>query len=178
MADIRGLIEGDRGIWKRIQAFLPGYKIYRTCEDLRAADNILRQEMARHLEEVEVNIGNSREEIARGMDFDLLNRIGELVNISHTLTEKVRHAEQGYAPWISGDVRIQEDELEALYDYDLKMLDELEKLKLKSDELKKAPTGGGNTAELINENRDAIRNFGNLFDQRIRKVTSVAQKPL
>lgn len=179
MADIRGLIEGDRGVWKRIQAFLPGYKIYRNCEDLRAADNILRKEMARHLEEVERNIQDLREEYARKMDFKSLNLVGEVVNTSHKITEKVRHAEQGYAPWISGDVRIQEDELKDLYKYDLDMLDEIEKLKETSGKLTTIVRGNsGDSEALLRQMKDHLRSFENTFDQRIMKVSKVAQKPL
>lgn len=172
MADVRQLIQGDRGLWKRIQATIPGYKIYRNCEDLRAADNIIRKELATHLEEVEENAREARQEIARGMNFDALNLIGEVVNISHKITEKVRHAEQGYTPWVSGDVRIQEEELKALYDYDLSMLDEIEKLKEFASDLR----SNAENPEKIRDLKSSLRNFEKVFDQRIAKVTKVAQK--
>ena len=172
MADVRSLIQGDRGLLKRIQATLPGYKIYRNCEDLRAADNILRKELAAHLEQVEENAREAREDLARGMDFDSLNLIGEVVNLSHKITEKVRHAEQGYAPWISGDVRIQEEELKALYNYDLSMLDEIEKMKRVSESLKTNSTD----SQKINDMKSSLKTFEKIFDQRIAKVTKVAQK--
>lgn len=172
MADVRSLIQGDRGLLKRIQATLPGYKIYRNCEDLRAADNILRKELAAHLEQVEENAREAREDLAREMDFDSLNLIGEVVNLSHKITEKVRHAEQGYAPWISGDVRIQEEELKALYNYDLSMLDEIEKMKRVSESLKTNSTD----SQKINDMKSSLKTFEKIFDQRIAKVTKVAQK--
>ena len=71
MADVRELVVTDRGWIKKIQAFLPGYQKYRNCEDLRSADNLLRQELAVRLEIVEKHVKRAREEITRSMDFDL-----------------------------------------------------------------------------------------------------------
>ena len=177
VADIRQLVVEDRGWIKKLQNFLPGYKKYRTCEDLRAADSMLRKELAVKLTEVEERIKRSREEISKDMDFELINRIGELVNISHRLTEKVRHAEQGYAPWISGDVRIEEDELNRLYEYDLSLVDSIEKLieeakVLEDAAIYKAPDRSDRLMSL----RNSIEMFENVFSKRIAKVTNVAQK--
>lgn len=178
MADIRKLVVTDRGWIKKIQAFLPGYKKYRTCEDLRAADSMLRKELAAKLEIVEKHIKRSREEITKNMDFDLINRIGELVNIAHRVTEKVRHAEQGYAPWISGDVRIEEDELSLLYEYDLSMIDNIERLMEEADHLKEASVSGTpDRSDKIRALRSSMEEFEGTFSQRIAKVTNVAQRP-
>ncbi len=176
MADIRKLVVTDRGWIKKIQAFLPGYKKYRTCEDLRAADSMLRKELASKLQIIESHIKRSREEISKNMDFDLINRIGELVNISHRITEKVRHAEQGYAPWISGDVRIEEDELNLLYEYDLSMIDLIERLMEEADLLVEASISGGpDRSDRIRALRLSMEDFEGTFSQRIAKVTRSAQ---
>ncbi|MGA1792610.1 MAG: hypothetical protein ACMUHM_01530 [Thermoplasmatota archaeon] len=176
MADIRKLVVEDRGWIKKFQNFLPGYKKYRTCEDLRAADSMLRKELAVKLSDVENRVKRSREEIAKDMDFDLINRIGELVNISHRITEKVRHAEQGYAPWISGDVRIEEDELNKLYEYDLSLVDHITMLLdeariLEEASIYKAP----DRMQRLVSMRNSLENFEDVFSQRIAKVTNVAQ---
>lgn len=177
MADIRKLVVSDRGWIKKVQAFLPGYKKYRNCEDLRIADSLLRKELAARLEKVENHVKRSREEIANDMDFDLINRIGELVNLSHKITEKVRHAEQGYAPWISGDVRIEEDELNALYNYDLSLIDNIEKLIVEAQGLEESSIQGGpDRSQRISSLRSSIEDFEGVFIQRIAKVTMVAQK--
>ncbi|MGA1820323.1 MAG: hypothetical protein ACMUHU_04860 [Thermoplasmatota archaeon] len=178
MADIRKLVVEDRGWLKKFQNFLPGYKKYRTCEDLRAADSMLRKELAVKLTDVENRVKRSREEISRDMDFDLINRIGELVNISHRITEKVRHAEQGYAPWISGDVRIEEDELNKLYEYDLSLVDQImllieEARSLEEASVRRSPDRMNRLVSL----RSSIEDFEDVFGQRIAKVTNVAQKP-
>lgn len=177
MSDIRREVVQDRGIIKKVQAWLPGYKIYRTCEDLRIADSLLRKELTRKLEAVESDVNKARKEIAVSMEFDLINRIGELVNISHKVTEKVRHAEQGYAPWISADVRIQEDELNALYEYDLSMFEHVKALQERSNSLKGAAESKSvDRMDKIRQLRAELESFERDFDHRISAITRVAQK--
>jgi hypothetical protein len=177
MSDIRNIIKEDRGLIKKFQAFLPGYKKYRNCEDLRTADNILRLELAKELGKVEGRIQDARDEASRNMDLSIINQLGELVNYSHTITEKVKHAEQGYAPWISGDVRIEENELQALYDYDLGLFHWMERLKdLSGDLLKNIQIGNPEKVALLRETKNVLQDFEETFDMRISKVSSVAQE--
>ncbi len=177
MSDIREIITQDQGWIKRIQASLPGYKKYRNCEDLRAADSLLRQDLSTRLEGVEEQVKASRNELSRSMEMDLLNIIGELVNLSHRITEKVRHAQQGYSPWISGDVRIEEAELNRLYEFDLSLFEEIKKLKEEADGLRgSCQTGSSDRRDKIGSLKDSIMAFENIFNGRIRKITEVAQK--
>lgn len=177
MTDIRDLVTEDRGIIKKIQAFLPGYKKYRNCEDLRSADNLLRLELAKRLRMAESNISEARNDMARKMEMDGITLMGELLNRSHTLTEKVKHAEQGYSPWISGDIRIEEDELRRLYDYDLAMFERAEKLIAATRSLKDTTGGnGGNVGEMIRTVKNEVAEFDSAFSERIATVMKVAQE--
>jgi hypothetical protein len=176
LADVREIVKEDRGLLKRFQAFLPGYKKYRNCEDLRVADDLLRRELANELSNVEEMVKSGREEASRNMDLDQIDIIGELVNYSHKITEKVRHAEQGYAPWISGDVRFEEDELYDLYDYDLAMFHYIEKLKAMASSLKdqfqqQDPRRSMTTRDL----KAMYSQFESDFDMRISRVSKIAQ---
>lgn len=177
MADIRDLVKEDRGVIKKIQAFLPGYKKYRNCEDLRSADNMLRLELSKRLRTAEANISDARNDLARKMEMDSITSIGELLNRSHTLTEKVKHAEQGYSPWISGDVRIEEDELNRLYDYDLSMFERAAKLVITTRSLKDLTAGnGGNVSDMIRTVKNEVAEFDRAFSERIATVMRVAQE--
>jgi hypothetical protein len=177
MADIRDMVKEDRGIIKKIQAFLPGYKKYRNCEDLRSADNFLRIELAKKLHVVEANLTTAREDLARKMDLDNITLLGEVANRAHALTEKVKHAEQGYSPWISGDIRIEEEEIKALYDFDLAMFTGAEALISKSRALTDMTAGsGGNVREMVKSLQNQIVDYDRSFSDRIAKVTKVAQE--
>jgi len=47
MADIRQRVKEDQGILKKIQMFVPGFRGYRQREDLRDADRMLRDQLAK-----------------------------------------------------------------------------------------------------------------------------------
>src|SRR2546428_367087 len=49
MPDIRDRVEQDRGLLKKIQLVIPGYAGYRRREDIRAAGNLLRIQLANQL---------------------------------------------------------------------------------------------------------------------------------
>ncbi|HHD15338.1 MAG TPA: hypothetical protein ENK47_01360 [Euryarchaeota archaeon] len=175
MEDIREIIKRDRGLIKRFQAFLPGYKKYRNTEDLRTADAILRKELAAQLEKIERDIQDGRKHSASRMDMELLEPWGELLNLSHTVTEKVRHAEHGYAPWISGDVRVEEEELSELYDYDMALFHYLERLQGMSKQISEPVDGTGETQRMIKDLSDALREFEEVFDSRLSRVKKTAR---
>ncbi|MDG6224436.1 MAG: hypothetical protein QCI82_02875 [Candidatus Thermoplasmatota archaeon] len=177
MADIREIVTQDRGWLKKIQAFLPGYKKYRKCEDLRAADNLIRLQIGQRLRAAEQHLFEVREDLARKMDMENLNVIGELINKEHSLTEKIIHAEQGYSPWISGDVRIEEEELNKLYDFDLSLMENAQLIADLSKKMSDDIVGDGmDIRSAIRKLSEHINSLDRTFSSRIEVVTRIAQK--
>ena len=177
MADIREIVTGDRGWLKKIQAFLPGYKKYRNCEDLRSADNLVRIQIGNRLRTAEKHLFEVREVLARKMDMENLNIIGELINREHALTEKIIHAEQGYSPWISGDVRIEEDELNRLYEFDLSLMENAQFISDLSKKMSDDIIGDGmDIRAAMRKVSEHVNDLNRTFSSRIEVVTRVAQK--
>lgn len=175
MADIRKIVTEDRGLIKKFQAFIPGYKKYRNTEDLRTADSLLRKELAAELEKIEGIISEARDEATRNMDLDEVKTIGDLVSYSHKITEKVRHAEQGYSG-ISTYLKIQETELHALYDYDLGLFHWMDKMREKATMVKELFRSNHPQRSLgVRDMKDLYSEFENTFDIRLSKITNVTQ---
>ena len=109
------------------------------------------------------------------MDLDEVKHLGDLVNLSHKITEKVRHAEQGYSG-ISTDVRIQENELNALYDYDLGLFHWLDRLTDKSKMVRDLFRADHPQRSLgVRDMQDLYREFEGTFDMRMSKISNVSQ---
>ncbi|MDD4127346.1 MAG: hypothetical protein PHV39_06630, partial [Methanomicrobium sp.] len=105
-----------------IQLAIPGFRGYRKREDLRIADSLLRVQLAEKIKtDVSAPLENAREAAAKALNLDVMNDIGDLISKVNLAEAKVRHAEQGYSG-ISPNYRIDEDQLEILYDYDLSMI--------------------------------------------------------
>jgi hypothetical protein len=115
--DIRQQVDDNRGLVKKLQLLIPGLRGYRSKEDLRVSDELLRNEVADRLDKVKENLEKLRKQVASSNDFTNLTVVGSLISQVQTLSGEVRHAAQGYAGWVA-PITIDEDKLNKLYDYD------------------------------------------------------------
>ena len=122
MKDLRKKVEQERTFLKKIELAIPGFRGYRKREDLRIADSLLRNYIARRLEDVEEYAKETREKLAREMLLDEMEEIGKIVNFISKIITEVRHAEQGYMGLV-GDYIVREEQLNRLYEFDLKLID-------------------------------------------------------
>lgn len=122
MADLRDRMTEDKGLLKKIQLAVPGYRGYRQREDLRDSDAMLRIQMADALVKVKGHVELAREMAAENYMLGSIDKIGKLINQLTALEGKVRHAEHGYSGF-AADIEIGTVELNHLYEYDHKMLE-------------------------------------------------------
>ena len=115
--DIRQQVDDNRGIAKKLELLIPGLRGYRSKEDIRVSDELLRNQVADRLDHVKDNLQQLRKQMAASNDFTNLTSVGSLVAQVQTLSGEVRHAAQGYAGWVA-PIRIDEDKLNKLYNYD------------------------------------------------------------
>ena len=167
MPDIRQQVEEDRGLLKKIQLVIPGLRGYRKREDIRAADSILRLQMADGLVKVREGLEESRRVMTD--DYQTKN-----INKSRTLEGKVRHAEQGYSGF-SATVRIEEEELNRLYEYDASMIDSIMRLdSAQANLLSTVQAGDENEARrLLDEISNELVAFERTFEDRIPRVAGI-----
>lgn len=115
--DIRQQVDANRGAVKKLQLLIPGLRGYRNKEDLRVSDELLRNQVADKLDRAKANMQLLRSRMAMNNDLTNITTVGSLMAQLQTLSGQVRHAEQGYAGWVA-PIRIDENKLNALYDYD------------------------------------------------------------
>jgi hypothetical protein len=115
--DIRQQVEANRGIAKKLELLIPGLRGYRSKEDIRVSDELLRNQVADKLDHVKENLQQIRKQVAANNDFTNLTGVGSLISQVQALSGEVRHAGQGYAGWVA-PIQINEDKLNKLYNYD------------------------------------------------------------
>ncbi|MDG6910416.1 MAG: hypothetical protein JRN08_08615 [Nitrososphaerota archaeon] len=115
--DIRQQVEANRGIAKKLELLIPGLRGYRTKEDLRASDSLLRNQVADRLDHAKDNLQQLRKQVAASNDLTNLTVVGSLISQVQALSGEVRHAGQGYAGWVA-PIQINEAKLNRLYEYD------------------------------------------------------------
>jgi hypothetical protein len=174
MVDLRDRVKEDRGLLKKLELAIPGFRGYRKREDLRIADSLLRNQLANNLGKIREKIELARQDLAEKMEMDLIDNMAQLMNNITSMENRVRHAEQGYSG-ISADFNVREDELNKLYEWDLNLLSDIESLSNSASTLQ-STVGTGNTSEIdqkINEVKNEIREFDSLFEKRIQTIANL-----
>jgi hypothetical protein len=174
MADIRSKVEEDRGLLKKIQLVVPGFAGYRRREDIRAADSILRLQMADGLVRVRDGLDDIRTLMTESYQMRNIEKVGSLISRTRALEGKVRHAEQGYTGF-SPAVRIEESELNRLYEYDSKMIGAIQQLEEASKLLLDATRVGDHDTmdEHMGSIRDALVDFERTFEERVPRIAGI-----
>ncbi len=170
MPDLRERVEEDRGLLKRIQLHVPGFAGYRRREDIRAADSMLRIQMANMLKDARVTTERAREVLTENYHFKDLDKIGRLINRFQTVEGKVRHAEGGYSG-ISATIRVEEPELDSLYEYDASLLSDAASMAEEATALKAAVGGGDQVPERLAKLTSLLDAFEDTFTKRLIVIT-------
>ena len=172
MPDLRQKVEEDQGLIKKIQMVIPGYRGYRQREDIRAADDILRIQLSERLGRARTEVEKCRKSLVDAMLTDQLDRLGQLVNKFKSVEGQVRHAEGGYTGF-SAQIRIEEQELDQLYEYDYNMINYLLNIEQGILPLRGA-VDAGNGGAIKNEManlRTRLEDFETTFKARIKRIT-------
>ena len=175
MADIRKRVEEDRGLLKKIQLHVPGYAGYRRREDIRTADVLLRNRIADKIAEARKKVEKIRTYMTENYISDNLEKLGNLIFTFQAVEGKVRHAESGYSG-LSAMIRIEENELDKLYEYDYAIVESLEQLMGFVPTLEESVTSGDKLAasDRIGELRDGLAALESAFSKRVEAITGTA----
>lgn len=172
MADLREKVVEDRGIISKIQAFVPGFSGYRAKEDLRAADSMLRMQMAGNMASIRMDAEGCRSVMAENGSLEHMERLGALIGRLKTLEQAVAHAAQGYSG-ISAKTKVGEAELNKLYEYDYALLSSLAEMAADAQKLKAAAASDNKAAikESIGAMSGKAGAFEATFKRRMAAVT-------
>lgn len=134
MSDLFEKVTGDQDIFKKLASKIPGFKGYIERSNRRAADKLLRETIAERFEELWRRIS--------ALQADFINQ-GELIYVDdleraaiklRTFIDKLRRAAYGYSGFFDA-VKINEDELASVYEYDTAMFDMVDEVSHAIDNL-------------------------------------------
>ena len=171
MPDIRERVEEDKGILKKIQSVIPGFRGYRKKEDLRDADKMLRMQLADKLAKQRRGLEECRGMLMQSYGSAELDLIGGLINQFKKVEGVVNYSEMGYSGFVA-DIQIKEEELDKLYEYDATMLDHITAITASIDSLKNSLRAADETTshkDLMNV-KARITDFEDQFDRRLRVI--------
>jgi hypothetical protein len=171
MPDIRQRVQEEQGVLKKIQMFVPGFRGYRQREDLRDADRMLRDQLAKKLSLQRKQVEGARRLVEKSFDSKELELMGGVISGYKKVEGLVSHSSPGYSG-ISADIQFKQDEISRLYDYDASMIDGLSSMQQAIDQMKAALTAkDGMLAQgEIDQLRALLDNFEEQFKRRINII--------
>lgn len=171
MADIRERIEDDRGLLKKIQMYVPGFRGYRKREDIRDADRMLRAQIAQKIALQRRGLEECRGVLIQSAGSKELEMVGGLISQFKKVEGLVSHSGVGYSG-IAADIKIKESEIDRLYEYDAGMLAHMNAISASIATLKDslmAADEGSSFRELMSI-RARITDFEDQFNRRLRVI--------
>ncbi|MGQ9781515.1 MAG: hypothetical protein ACUVQ8_04595 [Nitrososphaeria archaeon] len=128
MTDIVDKIKGERGLVERITSYLPGYHGYKEKELRRESDKMIREYTVRKLKEAKTLVNEAVREISDSGNINAYQNANRTLAVLDRVTSKVEHADYGYSGFFDA-VKIREDKLDQLIEFDCKLVDLAESVK-------------------------------------------------
>ena len=172
--DIRERVDQDRGVLKRLQLLIPGFRGYRQGEDIRAADSFIRIQVADRIKNARTTIENSRSSLSNAGQFQALNDLAPVIADLMRLEGQIRFAEQGYTG-LTPALRINPQQLDRLYEYDYGFVQAADQLNQTAASLPSIATGSNSpqVTSLVTTVRGQVSQLEQAFKARIQVIEGI-----
>ena len=164
----------DQRSWiERLSDKIPGYSGYVDRERRRDIDKLHREHLADRLRSLKAPLTEEMRDLTSGGRLFEIGPVDSAIKKLDHLENRVRFASYGYAGFFDV-VKIEQQQLDSLYRFDLKLVEEVDKIEALARDFKgKAGTADGlkaATAEITN----ALDEAGRSFDERSKAIDSLA----
>ena len=122
MSDLFDQVTGDQDIFKKLASKIPGFDGYIERQNRRAADKLLRETIAAPFEALYKRISSLQTDFISQGEISYLDDLEKAAIKLRTFIDKIRRASYGYSGFFDA-VKINEDELARVYEYDAALLD-------------------------------------------------------
>lgn len=171
--NLRERVVESRGFLKKLQLLVPALKEYRKLEDIRAADQLLRKQVFDRLNEAKSKLETIRKTMSNKGDFSNLSSIGSAISQLQQIAGQVMHAQQGSAG-ISPNIRIDENTLNKLYEYDYNFVNNAEQIfSTSSDSVAEYSSGTATAQAITTKISPMLDDFKHSWKQRLDVVENI-----
>ncbi len=170
--DLRSVVSDAQSGLEKILNKIPGYGGYREKEMRRDADKLLRDHIYGVLTEQRRRIEDIQSQL--GVEFiEFVDKVGTARRRLQTLADTVRTAAYGYAGLFDA-VRIKEEQLDMLYEFDNGLLEQADQIVAAVDSLQSAVDNGEAPGGAIRELTNVITQLQELYNKRKDVITGMA----
>jgi hypothetical protein len=169
MSDLFDTVKGGQDIFKKLLSYIPGFNGYIERTNRRAADKLLREQVALKYNELAARTSRLQKDIADAGQIDLLDDIDSVGLKLRTFADRIKNASYGYSGFFDA-VKINEKELEKIYTFDAAFFMLADQISSGLDNVEVAVAGDGLKAAIRAVN-DLARQAGETYDRRYETIT-------
>ncbi len=175
--DLRETVTSQLGGLENLVKKIPGYKGYKDKELRREADKLLRTQVAAKLDDQRKLLADLQMQLVSATQIEFVDDLERAIMKLQILIDSLRSASYGYAGLFDA-VKVKENELDALYDFDNKMLDFVSQIAAAVDKLTSAITANNGIGVAIAELVLAVEQASLTFGHRREAIltTGAAEK--
>lgn len=134
MSDLLGKVSSHQDLFKKILGKIPGFSGYVERTNRRASDKLLRDAIAKRYEEQWKRISALQAQMTGPLTIQYIDDIESAAIKLRQFIDRIKTASYGYAGFFDA-VKVNEDELAMLYQYDVMLLDLVEDVSRAVDNL-------------------------------------------
>ncbi len=125
--DILGKVTADQDFIRKFLSKIPGFKGYIERENRRASDKLLREYIADQTSQIEQRISALQRDVISQGQLELIDDLEASAIKIRQFTDRIRRATYGYGSLFEA-IKVNEDELAKIYEYDLAMFKSTESI--------------------------------------------------
>jgi hypothetical protein len=169
MSDLFDTVKGGQDIFKKLLSYIPGFSGYIERTNRRAADKLLREQVALKYSELAARTSRLQKDIADAGQIDFLDDIDSIGLKLRTFADRIKNASYGYSGFFDA-VKINEKELAKIYTFDTAFFMLADQVSSGLDNVEAAVAGDGLKAAIRAVN-DLARQVGETYDRRYETIT-------
>jgi hypothetical protein len=169
MSDLFDTIKGKQDIFAKLLSYIPGFKGYVERSQRRAADKLLRDQVALKYSELVKRTSRLQKDLADAGQLDFLDDVDAIGLKLRTFTDRIKNASYGYSGFFDA-VKINEKELAQIYTFDTAFFQLATQISDGLDNIE-AGIGGDGLKSAIRAVDDLARQVGETYDRRYQVIT-------
>ena len=150
MSDILDQLRDSKSALAKLADKIPGLGDFMARNEYRAADKLLRDTLARRVEEQQRRLNEAQQRMIDGSGLLFLDDLERIQTKLTILGDSVRSASYGYAG-LFDKIKIDQEELALIYEYDNRLFENLQEISEAVDGLERALDQGEGLKESIAE---------------------------
>lgn len=167
-------IKSEARFIEKVAMLIPGFRGYKLKELRREADKLVRNYLYQQLTMSKNDLKTIYQRIVDNKLTDVWTDMDRLLTVFDMVSQEINHASYGYSGFFDA-VKIQEKNLDAMLDYDTKLIDNVSSLDLKVKQFKNEVLNGNfaNTRVHMKEIRNVLDLLDKLYNERKNVILGV-----